>query len=105
MRVVVLIGTLSLLGACDVASDAADIVARDQAKSVVNDVVADKFPSVNVAPITDCVIDNASASEILTIASAAVTGVTETTANAVVDITKRPETVQCLASDALAILL
>lgn len=105
MRALVLIGTLAVLVGCDVANEAANIVARDQAKSVVNDVVADKFPGVNVAPITDCVIDNASASEILTIASAAVTGVTTSTADVVIDITKRPETVQCLAGDALAILL
>ncbi len=100
----ILIGGLALTG-CDIASGAADVVARDAAKSVVNEVIADKFPGVNAAPVTDCVIDNASASELLTIASAAATGVTPATADTIIDITKRPETVQCLAGDALAILL
>lgn len=104
MRFALIIGALALAG-CDVANEAADAVARDQAKKVVNDVVAEQFPGVNAAPVTDCVIDNASASEILNIATAAVTGVTASTVEEVIAITKRPETVKCLAGDALSILL
>lgn len=76
---------------------AADTVARDQAKSVVNGVVTERFPTVNPAPVTDCIIDAASAGEILELGSAAVTGVTASTVETVLTIATRPEAISCLA--------
>ena len=105
MRPTVLaIPALAFLAGCDVANQAADQIARDQAKQVVNGVVANKFPGVNAAPVTDCVIDNASAGEILTIASAAATGVTQSTVELVGDIVQRPDTVKCIAGAGFGLL-
>lgn len=95
---------LTGLGACGAANDAADALAREQAKAVVNGVVAERLPGVNAAPVTDCIIDAASASEILTIAGASVTGVTPTTADLVIEIAARPEAVTCIAENSLVLL-
>jgi len=103
MRAVAVL-SLGMLTACTAATDAADAVARNRAKTVVNAVVADRFPGVNAAPLTDCIIDNASASEIVSVASASVTGVTENTVETVVTIAKRPDTVSCIAGNGLALL-
>ena len=95
---------LALAGACTAANDAADTLARDRAKTVVNGVVADKFPGVNAAPVTDCIINAASAGEIISIAEASVTGVTQSTAQDVLAIAQRPEAVQCIAENSLTLL-
>lgn len=95
---------LIFLAGCDVAQEAADDLARDRAKSVVNGVVAQQMPGVNVAPATDCVIENASAGEILKIAQASVTGVTQSTTTLVVEIAKRPETLKCFLQNSLKLL-
>lgn len=97
------LATLPLAG-CDVASQAADTLARDQAKSVVNGIVTSRFPGVNAAPITDCIIDNANAGEILSVARASVTGVTDDTINTVISVTQRPETTSCIARNGLSLL-
>ncbi len=103
-RIVNLILPLALLTGCTAANDAADAVARDRAKSVVNGVVANRFPGVNAAPVTDCIIDAASAGEIIQIAGASVTGVTQSTVEQVVDIASRPDAVQCIAENSLTLL-
>jgi len=100
-----IIAALLTLSGCEVASQSADELARYQAKSVINGVVAEKLPGVDATPVTDCIIDNATASEILTIAGAAVTGVTPATGQLVLDIAQRPETVQCIASNGIARLM
>ena len=102
----VLLGCVALVGltACDVANQAADTVARDRAKGVVNGVLETRFPGVNAAPVTDCIIDQASASEIISIAGASVTGVTQSTVEQVVEIARRPEAVQCIAQNSLTLL-
>lgn len=97
MRAALAIAAFVALAGCGVVSDATDDLARDQAKSVVNRVVADRFPGVNATPVTDCVIDAASASEILSLASASITGVTDRTIETVVEIGSRPEALTCIA--------
>lgn len=82
----------------------ADALARQEAKQVINGVVDDRFPGVNTAPVTDCIIDNASASEILSVASASVTGVTDRTVNTVLDVAQRPQSVRCIANQGLTLL-
>ncbi|WP_233557193.1 succinate dehydrogenase [Rhodophyticola porphyridii] len=96
--------TLTTLAACNIAQGTADIIARDQARGVVNDVVAERFPGIDATPVTDCVIDNASAQEILIVAGAAVTGVTEQTSRTVSGILQRPDTVLCISRNALVSL-
>ena len=103
MRGVALIAVLVLSG-CGAANDAADAVARDRAKTVVNGVVEERFPGVNAAPVTDCIIDAASAGEIIQIAGASVTGVTQSTVEQVLEIAQRREAVNCIAENGLALL-
>ena len=98
-----LIAALGLTG-CAAANGTADALARDRAKGVVNGVVETRFPGVNAAPVTDCIIDQASASEIISIAGASVTGVTQSTVEQVVEIARRPEAVQCIAQNSLTLL-
>ncbi len=86
------------------AQEAADQIARDQARGVVNQVVAERFPGIDATPVTDCVIDNASAQEILTVAQASVLGVTDRTTDTVIAVLQRPGTVQCVAERALVSL-
>ncbi|OJI93452.1 hypothetical protein LY10_00352 [Planktotalea frisia] len=105
MRAVLILTIALTLGACVQANDAADTVARNTAKGVVNDVVAQKFPGVNAAPVTDCVIDNASRFEIFDIAKAGATGVTPATVETVTAIASRPETVQCISKNGLGLFL
>ena len=105
MRAAITVALALGLAGCSVANDVADQLARDRAKSVVNTVVAENLPGVDVAPVTDCIIDAASASEILDIAAASATGVTDATASNVLGIAQRPEAVECIASAALSSLL
>lgn len=105
MRAALILSSGLLLGACVQANDAADTVARGTAKSVVNGVVAQKFPGVNAAPVTDCVIDNATRFEIFDIAKAGATGVTPSTVETVTTIASRPETVQCISKNGLGLFL
>ncbi len=94
-----------LLAGCTAANDAADAIARAEAKRVVNDVVARNFPGVDAAPITDCIIDAASAGEILSVASDSVTGVTDRTVSLVLEIAQRPEAANCIAEAGIRQLL
>lgn len=105
MKKFVLISTAAMmLASCDSAQEAVTKGTRDTAKTVVNQVVEDKFPGLNAAPITDCIIDNASVSEILTIAKASVVGVQQDTVDTVVGISQRPETAACIAKNGLKLL-
>ncbi len=105
MRALVSIVTTSLLlTGCAAANDAADAVARDRAKAVVNGVVSDRFPGMNAAPVTDCIIDAASANEIISIAGASVVGVTQSTVEEVLEIAQRPDAVKCIAQNSIPLL-
>ena len=103
-KVTSLICAAAILSGCAAANDAADVVARDRAKTVVNGVVEQRFPGLNARPVTDCIIDAASAGEIIEIAGASVTGVTQSTVEQVVEIAARPETVNCIADNSLTLL-
>lgn len=83
-----------------------DQIARDAAKSAVRPVLEDRFPGVPLEPATDCVIDNATAGEIISLAADAATGrPDEGTVETVLTIASRPETIQCLAVEGLPVLL
>ncbi|SDZ42677.1 hypothetical protein SAMN05444004_11433 [Jannaschia faecimaris] len=94
---------LPVLAACN--SPLADAVARDAAKRAVNPVVAARFPGVPLEPATNCIIDNASADEILTLATAAGAGANETATRIVLDVAARPDTIRCIATEGLPVLL
>ncbi|SHF14058.1 hypothetical protein SAMN05444273_10475 [Litoreibacter ascidiaceicola] len=80
----------------------ADQLARKEAKDTVRPVLAKRFPGVPLEPATDCVIDNASAGEILKLARAGVTGLGPEETQLVVEIATRPDTIECLLKDGLS---
>ena len=82
-----------------------DELARDAAKQAVRPVIQERLPGVPAEAATDCVIDNATASEILSLAADAVTGPTANTVEIVSDVLSRPETLTCLATEGLPPLL
>lgn len=88
-------------------SDMRDQVAREAAKSAVRPVLAKRFPGVPLEPAVNCVIDNATADEIITLArDGALQGqVTPQAQRVVTTILLRPETIGCLAEDGLPVLL
>lgn len=102
MRNIRLVLPILALAACD--TPLGTEIARDQARSSVDQVVNKRFPGADPTPVTDCVIDNASGSEIVNLASAAVTGITERTVETVLEIGTRPETVTCLVTNAGPVL-
>ena len=96
-RAMALVGLVCLAGC--VASDAAvQDTSRSVAKGVVNQILADRLPGVNTAPYTDCIIDNATTEEIISVAAAAGTGVTAMTVDTVLAVARRPATLNCLAA-------
>ena len=94
---------LALLAACTPESQ--DAVARESAKSVVNPILAERFPGLPVSLATDCVIDNATTQEIVTLASGALTGVTPQTIQTTNTILARPGTIECVTNAGLVALL
>ncbi len=97
------VGSALLAGCMQDLGPAGDTLARDAAKGVVNNVVQTRFPGVDARPYTDCIIDNASTSEIFQIAEAALVGTTQTTTNLIVDIAQRPDTVRCALNNSLGL--
>ncbi|RVV96642.1 hypothetical protein EKE94_17325 [Mesobaculum littorinae] len=91
-RLVVL--TTILLAACS--PNLGTDLTRASAKSAVRPVLAQRMPGVNAEPAVNCVIDNASSTEIRALASDAVTGPTEATVQTVAGVLGRPGTVTCL---------
>lgn len=105
MRIAALIcGALMLTGCVEV-QQAVDSTARQGAKGVVVETLATRFPQVPkglITPFTDCIIDNAQAVEVREFARASVVGVDENTVTTVRNVLSRPETQQCLQSNALS---
>lgn len=73
-----------------------DMAVRSSARVIINREMAARLPGANVAPYTDCVIANASTSEL--------DNITRTTDpnGAVASIVSRPGTSQCIAQAAAA---
>ena len=106
MRPLFLLAALAVpaLTACTV--DQQNAVARESARQAVRPVLARRFPGVPLEPATDCVIDNATAGEIITLAAAGVRGQPDQqTTNTVIAIAQRPGTIQCLVTEGLPVLL
>ncbi len=91
------VGPLALLlFAIGCTSQVQDEVARSAAKEAINPVLAQQFPGLPLNGVADCLIDNATAQEIATLAASSATGPTTATADLVGQIAARPETVRCL---------
>jgi hypothetical protein len=97
--VLVLMAALASLAACNTA--VTEDVARAAAKSVVSPIVAETVPGPTGVALSDCIIENASTDELLTLAGAATTGVNPQIYTLVSTILGRPETITC-ATSALA---
>lgn len=76
-----------------------DAASRQVARNVVNREMQARLPGVNVAPYTDCVVNNATTAELIDIAQMSRSGVAGT-ADSVASIVSRPATTQCIASAA-----
>ncbi|MGB3553661.1 MAG: hypothetical protein WBA25_03360 [Jannaschia sp.] len=94
---------LPLLAACN--SAIGTELTRETAKSVVNPIVAARFPGIPLEPATDCIIDNASGDEIITLAGAAANRDDQVASRIVLDVARRPDTIQCIATEGLPVLL
>lgn len=101
MRAALIGIALFAFAACDDPTGQGDAFAREAAKGVVTNVLSARYPGVDVAPVTDCVIDNATPAEVLQIAQAAVVGSTAQTTQLVIGIAQRPATVSCIAEKTL----
>ena len=75
-----------------------DSSTRAVARDVVNREMAKRLPGANVAPYTDCVLQNATTAELASIADSGADGA----GNAVASIVGRPATSQCIAGAAAA---
>ena len=76
-----------------------DAASRQVARTVINAEMEKRLPGANVAPYTDCVVNNATTAELIDIAQASRAGVTGT-ADSVAAIVSRPATTQCIAAAA-----
>ncbi|MEL6516590.1 MAG: succinate dehydrogenase [Pseudomonadota bacterium] len=76
-------------------------VARASARTVVNDVVEQRFPGVPITPVTDCAINNATGDEIVSIAGDAIRQQpSPETIELVISIASRPDAIRCFVEDA-----
>ncbi len=103
MRAVIV--SLSLLAAAACTPQVQDDLTRDAARTAVRPVLEKNFPGVPLEPATDCVIDNATSRELLSLAADAVTGPTANTVEITMNILSRPATLECLATEGLPVLL
>jgi len=101
--VLIMIAAVFALTACTAQTQ--DELTRDAAKRAVRPVIAQRFPGIPLEPATDCIIDNASSRELLSLAADAVTGPTANTVEIVGNIAARPDTIRCLAEEGLPALL
>lgn len=79
-----------------VATPSPDLAVRSTARLVINREMAKRLPGANVAPYTDCVIQNATTAELAGVADSA------NASGAVASIVGRPATTQCIAGAAAA---
>ncbi|MTH34845.1 hypothetical protein GL279_09565 [Paracoccus limosus] len=73
-----------------------DAAVRSSARVVINREMARRLPGANVAPYTDCVLQNATTAELADIAQSA------NASGAVASVVGRPATTQCIAGAAAA---
>jgi hypothetical protein len=97
------LAALVLVAGC--APAAQEVVAREAARAAIRPVLAQTFPGVPLEPATDCILDNATTDELVTLASGAVAGPGPATAEVVARVAARPETLNCLATTGLPAIL
>ena len=103
MRYPFILGAALLLSACVEIQQATDRAGRDAAKTILPEALALYFPQVPKAlftPFTNCVVDNADASEVQSLAGDAITGVDQNTADTIRTVLGRDTTQNCLRAAA-----
>lgn len=103
MRTLFLLSSMGLLAACTAQTQ--DQIAQDTARQVVQPMLAERFPGAPVEGPTDCIIDNATAEEILSLAADAATGPDAGTVDTIGRIAIRSETIDCLIDEGLAMAI
>ena len=102
MRKLGLLSACLALGACVSGRDIMQDTTRSLARNAVDAAAARYVPGVNVTPYTDCVINNASTSELLQLAQAAGAGAAQEIATQAYPVVKtiaaRSETSKCFLS-------
>lgn len=96
-----------ILSGCEAIQQTTDTAGRNAAKTVMPEALAVYFPQVPkqlFQPFTDCVIDNADASEVQSLAADAVTGADDNTAATIKSVLAREATQNCLRAAAPAAL-
>lgn len=97
------LGAMLLLIACTPAQQ--DELTRDAARRAIRPVLAQNFPGIPLEPATDCIINNATSRELLSLAADAVTGPTANTVEIVSRVVSRPKTLTCFAETGIPSLL
>ena len=90
------------LSACTEIQNTTDKAGRDAAKTVMPEALAIFFPQVPkelYGSFTDCVVDNARASEVQSLAGDVIVGVDTNTADTIRGILARPEAQECLRAN------
>jgi hypothetical protein len=95
---------LLLLAACTTGDPLTDVT-RQVARSVVTPVVQQFFPGPESAAVTDCILNNATQDELLSLARDVAVEAGTSTVQTVLTIAKRPATVQCIAASGAIPLL
>ena len=104
-RQLAIIALSGLLAACTSGDPITDVT-RQVARSVVTPVVQRFFPGPTSAAVTDCILNNASRDELISLARDVAVEAGTSTIQTVLVIAQRPETVQCIVqSGALPLLL
>ncbi len=101
MRIAFALSLTVVLSACVAGGAVVQDASRSLARSAVNAAAQQYFPGVDVSPFTDCVIDNATTSEIVQLAQAASKGGggAAEAVPVVRTIIARPEATQCLVGN------
>ena len=103
MRFGLIIPLVAVLSACTAQTQ--DQIAQEAARKAVRPVLAEQFPGVPLEGAADCMIDNATASEIISLANDAAAGPTASTVEIVAEIAVRPDTIDCLINEGAALAL
>ncbi|MEL6127248.1 MAG: succinate dehydrogenase [Pseudomonadota bacterium] len=71
------------------------------AEQAALDVVSDRFPLIDGEPVARCIRDNATFGEQLTLAKAALTGVTTETVETALTVAQRPDAQTCIIDNGI----
>ena len=96
-----------ILTGCTAIQQTTDAAGRNAAKTVLPEALALYFPQVPkqlFQTFTDCIVTNAKANEVQSLAADAVTGVDQNTGETIRAVLARPETQNCLRAAAPAAL-